>query len=791
MSAVGSNIPHDSAVTHVTGQSTFIDDIVPARNELYVDFVGSHVAHGKVTSIDLSEAHRIAGVVRLFTADDVPGHNEFGPIIKDELLLVPVGGTVTYVGAPVVLIAADSRAALRAARKAVKVSIEPLAPIFSIDDAISAGSFIGPERRIERGEVETAIRGAPHVIEGTLEMGGQEHFYLESQAARAEPGEGGSIVVQSSTQHPSEVQSIVAKVCGVGFNRVIVQCKRMGGAFGGKETQAAQPAAMAAMIATLLKRPARVVYGKDDDMRFTGKRHPFKIIYRAAFDNTGLLLAYDARLFSNGGCSCDLSPSVLERALLHSDNAYFIPHFRVVGRVCKTNLPSNTAFRGFGGPQGIAGVENVMEEIAQTLKIDATEVRHRNLYRDDLGQTTPYGQIVGNNVLPRLMDELRDSSEYNHRRREIDRFNATSRTHVRGLSMSLVKFGISFTKRTLNQANALVNIYTDGTVMVSTGGTEMGQGLHTRVRQIVADDLGIDYEQVVVGTTSTEKNNNTSPTAASSGTDLNGAAAAEACRALRERLAQFVAPLLAKADDGLTASPEHIQFENNEVFDTRHPQRRMTWKNLICRAYIERVNLGERGFYITPGVDFNRETGRGHPFLYFTNGAAVTEVLIDRFTGEMRVTRVDLLMDAGVPINPGIDRGQIVGGFIQGMGWCTIEELKYSDKGHLLSYSPTTYKVPAMCDVPEVFNVSLMHNPDNAISIKRSKALGEPPLVLGLSAWTAVKNALSYRSGEQVARLKLPATGEEILMTLTSYDAPVTPGRVTPMLRAVSSASQS
>jgi len=769
MPAVGTDFPHDSAVTHVTGRSTFIDDISPARDELFVDYVPSPVAHGKLVSIDTQAASQIPGVVRIFTSADVPGHNEFGPIIKDELLLVPVGAVATYIGAPVVLIAAESRAALRAARKAVTLKFEPLPPIFSIDEAIKANQFIGLERTIERGDVDAAFSSAPHTLQGTLDIGGQEHFYLESQAARAEPGESGQLFVQSSTQHPTEVQSIVAEVCGVPFNHVIVQCKRMGGGFGGKETQAAQPAAMAAMVATLLKRPARVVYGKDDDMRFTGKRHPFKIVYRAAFDPAGTILAYDARLYSNGGCTCDLSPSILERAMLHSDNAYYIPHFRVVGRVCRTNLPSNTAFRGFGGPQGVVGIENVMEEIAQTLKLDALTVRARNLYQSGLGQTTPYGQIVGNNVLGRLVEDLRESSHYNHRRADIDAFNARSRSHLRGLSMSLVKFGISFTKRTLNQANALVNIYTDGSVMVSHGGTEMGQGVHTRVRQIVADELGVGYDRVIVGATRTDKNHNTSPTAASSGTDLNGAAAADACAKLRERLANFAAPILAKADDGLVSSPAHICFLNNEVFDARHPERRMKWNDLICRAYIERINLGERGFYITPGVDFNRDTGKGHPFLYYTNGAAVSEVLIDRFTGETRVTRVDLLMDAGVPINPGLDRGQIVGGFIQGMGWVTTEELKYSPAGNLLSYSPTTYKIPAVSDTPDVFNVSLLHNPDNVVSIKRSKALGEPPLLLGISVWTAVKNALSYASQNDVAKLSLPATGEEILMFLTRH----------------------
>jgi xanthine dehydrogenase large subunit len=765
MASVGQNIPHDSALGHVTGESIFLDDVPPARGELLVDFVGSPVAHGRVKSIDLSAAKSIPGVVTLLTHKDIPGHNLFGPIIKDEHLLVDE--TAMYIGDPIVLIGAESRAAIDAAKTAIKIEVEPLPPIFSIDDAIAAGQFIGPKRVIERGDAAGALAAAQHSLEGMLHIGGQEHFYLESQVAIAYPGEFGQITVHSSTQHPTETQQLVAEILGIPFNRVVVVCKRMGGAFGGKETQAAQPAAMAALVAAKTRRPARVVYNKDDDMRVTGKRHPFQGRYKVGFDSDGRITALHLDLFSNGGCTADLSPSVLERAMLHSDNAYFLPNVRITGRVCRTNLPSNTAFRGFGGPQGVANIENIIEEIALRLGKDPLDVRQLNCYGIDERNTTPYGQIVRNNTLPRLFAQLRESSEYDRRRREIAQFNNASRTHLRGLSMTAVKFGISFTKKTLNQANALVNVYTDGTVMVSTGGTEMGQGVNTRVRQIVADELGVSYEAVIVAPTSTDKNNNTSPTAASSGTDLNGAAAVDACRGIRQRLADFAATVLNVADEGLAPSPEHVVFEDGVVYDSRKPDWRMTFVQLVCRAYLERINLGERGFYATPGVDFNRETGKGHPFLYYTNGVAASEVLIDRFTGEMRVTRVDLLMDAGQCINPGIDRGQITGGFIQGMGWVTTEELKYSDAGELLSHSPTTYKIPNISDVPEVFNISLLDNPDNTVSLRRSKALGEPPLLLGVSVWTAVKQALSFvtRDGD-LPRLSLPATGETILLAM-------------------------
>ncbi len=769
MPSVGQNIPHDSAPQHATGAALFVDDIPPVHDEVLVDFLGSPVAHGRIKSVDLSEARKVPGVVALFTHRDVTGHNRIGPVIKDEHLLVE--DVADFLGDPVVLIAAESRRAIRQARKLIGIDAEPLMPIFSIDDAVAADSFIGPPRTIARGDADAALASAEHVLEGVFECGGQEHFYLESQAAIAYPGEAGTMTVHSSTQHPSEVQSLVAEVIGVPFNHVTVVCKRMGGAFGGKETQAAQPAAMAALVAHLLKRPARVVYNKDDDMRFTGKRHPFTSRWRVGFARDGTITALVVDHLSNGGCSADLSMAVLERAMLHTDNAYHLPHVRITGRVCRTNLPSNTAFRGFGGPQGVACVENAIESVAQFLGMDSLEVRRRNCYGVGERHETPYGQLVQDNTLPEIFDRLPRACDYERRRAQIDAFNRTSRTHLRGLAITPVKFGISFTKKTLNQANALVNVYLDGTVIVSTGATEMGQGVHTRVRQIVADELGVPYESVITGTTSTDKNNNTSPTAASSGTDLNGAAAADACSRLRARLAEFCANhVFANLESGLTPSPADVVFEDGFVWDRRTPQHRMTFEQVVCRAYLERVNLGERGFYATPGVDFNRDTGKGHPFLYFTNGAACSEVLIDRFTGEMKVARVDLLMDVGLPINPGIDRGQVTGGFIQGMGWVTTEELRYGDTGELLSHSPTTYKIPSAGDLPPVFNVEFLEHDRSTVSLRRSKAVGEPPLLLGISVWAAAKNALSYASGDQLPDLKIPATGEQILMLLTQYE---------------------
>jgi xanthine dehydrogenase large subunit len=860
MSVVGKDIAHESGLSHATGESLFLDDIRLA-GELFAAIVPCPVARGRLKSLDVAAARAVPGVAAVLVAADVGKHNLFGPVVKDEALIV--SDEAAFLGQPLALIAARDAAALDAARKAINAQVEPLSPIFSIDEAIAANSYFGKPRHMARGDIDAGFAEADETIEGALEIGGQEHFYLESQIAIAVPGERDAMTVHSSTQHPSEVQAMVAEVLDVSFNHVNCICVRMGGGFGGKETQAAQPAMYAALLAKATKRPVRFAYDKDDDMRFTGKRHPFKTWYRAGFKRDGRLTAFDLKLFANGGCSTDLSFAVLERAMLHSDNAYYLPNVRFEGRVCKTNLPSNTAFRGFGGPQGVAGIEHVLQAIAVKFKMDALDVRRANVYGETERNVTPYGQHVtlsntadsspktvwtqirqreatwralesGNvaasasgsgggaevvhpslereegmkeqdtlthagwraavpaadpvlsvsaerhgvtpskesngfahgNTLPHLIDLLRSECNYDVRRREIGVFNAKSKTLLRGLALSAVKFGISFTRRTLNQANALVNIYTDGSVLVTTGATEMGQGVHTRVRQVVADALGVKYERVRIGATQTDKNNNTSPTAASSGTDLNGAAAMDACGRLRGRLAEVAATMLADPSLALAAEPSSIEFADGTVFDRRSPDRATTFEAVVARAYEQRVSLGERGHYATPGVDFNRDTGKGTPFLYFTNGVACAEVSIDRFTGELKNERVDLIMDVGVPLNPGIDRGQVIGGFVQGMGWCTTEELVYKSDGTLLSHSPTTYKIPNVSDLPPIFNVRFLDNPYNVVSIHRSKAVGEPPLLLGLSVWLAAKDAISYVSPDGATALALPATGERILMAM-------------------------
>lgn len=762
MPAVGQNIPHESAAGHVTGRSLFVDDLPPAFGEVFVDFAGCPLPHGRIRSIDVAAARATPGIVGAFTAADVPGHNDYGPIVPDDRVLA--SETVRFAGEPVVLLVGESRAALAAAKRLVQLDVQPLPAILSLDAGLAAGSFLGSPRTIECGDVYAAMAAAEHRLRGELRIGGQEHFYFETQAAIALPEEGGCLTIHSSTQHPSEVQAVVAEVCGLPLNRVTCICRRMGGGFGGKETQAAHTAALAALAAMLTQRPARAVLNRDDDMALTGKRHPFLSKYEAGFTSDGRLTALIVEHFADGGCSTDLSPAVLERAMLHTDNAYFLPNARITGRVCRTNFPSNTAFRGFGGPQGVALIENVLEDIAHTLGLDAAEVRRRNCYGGPGRQATPYGQTVRNNTLPAIIERLCESSDYDRRRTEISAANVSDRSFLHGLALTTVKFGISFTNRTLNQANALVHIQRDGSVLVSTGATEMGQGVYTRLRQLVADELGIGFDQVRVGPTSTDKNHNTSPTAASASTDLNGAAALDACGRLKRRLAEFVATRMG-------AAAGEIEFAAGEAFVRAASGNRVAWRELVNQAYLERVNLGERGFYATPGIDFNRESGQGSPFLYYTSGAAVSEVRIDRLTGELRVVRADVLIDAGMPINPGIDRGQIVGGFVQGMGWVTTEELKYDAQGQLLSHSPTTYKIPNISDLPADFRVDFFPNAASDVSLKRSKALGEPPLLLGISVWAAVKNGLGYASPNRPPRLNLPATPEEILLRLPAIGA--------------------
>ena len=763
--AVGRTIPHDSAIGHVTGAAPYIEDLPRRNDELFVGFVGSPIAAGNIKTIDVDAAKELAGVACVMTYTDVGAHNIFGPLICDEPFLA--ADTLMYIGQPVVVIAAESAEILQQAKSLVKIETTPQEPVFAIEDAMKKHNYIGPRRQIKRGSAEKSIAQSVHQLSGVFKVGGQEQFYLESQAAIAYPGEQDQLIIHSSTQNTTEVQTMVAEVLGLSQHQVVCICKRMGGAFGGKETQAVIPALMVALVAQRTGRAARIVYDKDTDMAVTGKRHPYRCEWQVGFDAEGEIGGMKVDFYSDGGAAADLSTSVMERTLLHAENAYYIEDIELNGQVCRTNYPPNTAFRGFGGPQGLACMENIIERVSEFLKIDSLDVRLKNAYGQSDRNVTPYGQLFTGNHLAEIMTTLAQTSEYKKRREEITVKNASDPMWLRGISMVPVKFGISFTTKFLNQANALVNVYTDGTVQVSTGGTEMGQGLNTKIRQLVADEFGIAYPNVIVMQTSTEKNNNTSPTAASAGTDLNGAAAVNACRKIKDRLARFAAELFASPDDGLIPSPDHVVFENGVVRDARQHDSGMDFGDLTDRARRERVDLGARGFYKTPGVDFNRETGKGNPFLYFTQGAAVTEVKIDRFTGDLTVERAHVLMDIGKSINPGVDMGQITGGFIQGVGWATAECLMYDEAGKLLSHSPTTYKIPAITDVPIDFRCEMFPNEDNLHCVRRSKAVGEPPLLLGVAAWAAVKHALSFTDGDKDPNLKLPATGEEILRCMS------------------------
>ena len=764
--------PHDSAQTHVSGESIFVDDRPKQNGELLVGLLYSEVASGILKLIDVSEALKIDGIHGIYTHKDL-AHNIWGPIIADQPILVQ--DKISYVGEVIAVIAAEHNEAIEAAKKAIQIEITPLKPLFSINDSIEAESFISVPRTIQSGDVDKALSEAPHTLSGVFICNGQEHFYLESQAAIAYPKEHGQIELHSSSQHPTEGQHLVAEALGLGFHQVICIVKRMGGGFGGKESQAAPFGVYAALVAQETGRSARCAITKDDDMIMTGNRHPFQNHWTVGFDDQGRILALDVQLYSNGGAFADLSTAVMERAMMHSDNAYFIPNTRIVGRVCRTNLHPNTAFRGFGGPQGIGTIESLIEDIGQYLKKDAWEIRAINCYGIEERNIAPYGQLIENNTLPELFEQLYKKCDYQNRRQAIEQYNAQSLIDYRGLSVVPVKFGISFTARFLNQGNALVNLHTDGTVQVSTGGTEMGQGLNAKIRDVAASCFGIQPSSVIVTATSTEKNHNTSPTAASSGSDINCAAAEQACLKIVERLKNIAVQIFERKTP-LTPSEEYcldpnrdtsaIVFENENVFNIKDPGQSILFTELVKTCFFNRISLGEYAYHKTEGIHFDVEKGSGHPFLYYTNGICCSEVSIDRYTGELKVLRSDIIMDLGRPINEGIDYGQVCGAFVQGMGWVTTENLYYSNQGKLLSHSPTTYKIPNIQDVPRSFSMELLENDGNLVNVRRSKAVGEPPFVLGMSVWTAAKDALSYSKTAKLSEFTLPATNEENLRCL-------------------------
>ena len=773
--SVGKSVQHDSATGHVTGSSIFIDDRPKFKNEVYVGVIGSPVCAGAITKIDGSAALKVDGVYGVYSAKDVP-HNKWGTIVPEQPILA--FEKIGYIDEPVCLVACRDEETFNAVKKLVKIEATSITPILTIDDAIDKNSFLCTANPFVRGDIEGALKSATHTLKGAFECGGQEHFYMESQATVVYPLENGQLEVHSSSQHPTETQHVVAHSLGLDYSQVVCIVKRMGGGFGGKESQAAHFAAMAGLVAMKLNRPARLALTKDDDMMMTGKRHPFKNFYEVGFDDKGVITALKVLIFANGGAYVDLTPSILDRAMFHADGCYYLENCYIEGKAVRTNQHSNTAFRGFGGPQGNMTIESIIEDVACFLKVDAYEIRKRNLYGVKDRNITPYNQLVENNVLPELFEKLHTTSEYKKRNEEIKAFNKKSSGKLRGLSMTGAKFGIAFTTKFLNQGNALVNIHLDGTIQVSTGATEMGQGVNTKMQQIAATAFGIPHTQIVLMPTSTEKNHNTSPTAASSGADINGGAVLKACESLKQTLRWvFREQHSDKGYDGIKTMPavdpdadlSHIEFIDGNVIDTK-TSKSMSFKDLLKVTYLNQFSLAGYAFYKTPDLGFDKSTHQGRAFNYFTNGAAVSEVEIDEYTGELKVLRTDILMDLGRPINPGIDIGQVSGAFIQGMGWVTTENLFYNDAGKLLSHSPTTYKIPNIQDIPRVFNIELLENHTNTRNVMRSKAVGEPPLLLGSSVWTAVKNALSHRSGKTLPNITSPATNEVILMELNRYE---------------------
>jgi xanthine dehydrogenase large subunit len=759
----GAAQPHDSAHLHVTGAADYTDDIPAPRGTLHAAVGMSARAHARIKSLDLTKVRGAPGVVAVVTAQDVPGDNNVGTVKKDE----PIFATdrVEYVGQSMFAVAAKTvEQARRAARLAV-VEYEELPAHLDAVAALAAGSFVLPTERLARGDAAAALAAAPHRLRGEFRIGGQDQFYLEGHIALAVPKEGGDMLVYSSTQHPGEVQLVLAHALGTEAKDVVVECRRMGGGFGGKETQPALIACIAAIAAAKTGRAVKLRLDRDDDMVMTGKRHDYVVRYDVGFEPSGRIQGIEFEFASRCGFSADLSGPVNDRTMFHADNCYYLENVAITSHRCKTNTVSNTAFRGFGGPQGMMAIEYVIDEIARSLRKDPLEVRRANFYGIGSRDLTPYQMQVEDNIIDALVGELvlPANADYLARRKAVHAFNRESPVLKRGIALTPVKFGISFTATHFNQAGALVHVYSDGTVMLNHGGTEMGQGLFTKVAQVVAEELQIDLDRIKITASDTSKVPNASATAASSGTDLNGKAAQAAARTIKERLTQFAA-------EHFKVAPHEVVFRANRVHAGAET---LSFAELARLAWFSRVSLSATGFYRTPKIHYDRKTFSGRPFYYFAYGAAVSEVEIDTLTGEYRVRRVDILHDVGKSINPAIDLGQIEGGFIQGMGWLTTEELWWNEKGELKTHAPSTYKIPVCRDLPEAFNVKLYGAGCNQEdSIFRSKAVGEPPLMLAISVFHAIKDAVaSVCDYELSPRLNAPATAEEVLRAIEELRA--------------------
>jgi xanthine dehydrogenase large subunit len=752
---VGRAEAHDSAAKHVSGRAVYVDDIPERPGTLHVHVAISEKANARLAGLDLAPVRGAPGIVCAVSAADIPGINDCSPVHGDDPVFAE--DVVEYAGQAIFAVAAETIEEARAAAALAVVEYEELPAILTIDAALAADADLLPAYAMRLGEPEAALAAAPRRIAGRLEIGGQDHFYLEGQVAYAVPGEDDEMLVYSSTQHPSEVQHNVAKVLGVPDHAVTVEVRRMGGAFGGKESQPALFAAIAALVARKTGRPAKVRPDRDDDMVITGKRHEFRIDYELGFDDNGRIEAARFDHSVRCGYSADLSGAVADRAMFHADNAYSLRNAAIRSRRLKTNTVSNTAFRGFGGPQGMMGIERAIDEIAFALGRDPLDVRKANFYPAEGGALTPYHMEVTDSVIAEIVEELEAASDYRARRAGIRRWNAASPVLKRGIALTPVKFGISFTTTHLNQAGALVHVYKDGSVQLNHGGTEMGQGVYVKVGQVVAEEFQIDLDKVKITATTTTKVPNTSATAASSGSDLNGMAARQAAGAIKQRLIAFAAETWRVPEDRIVFLPNRVRIGNDEI----------AFSELVARAYLARVSLSATGFYATPEIHYDREAARGRPFYYFAYGAAVSEVAIDTLTGESRVLAVDLLHDVGRSLNPAVDMGQIEGGFIQGMGWLTSEELWWDGAGHLKTHAPSTYKIPTAGDRPEMRMAIWEKGMNRSPTVHRSKAVGEPPLMLAISVFSALTDAVAA-AGDYRAfpPLDVPATPERILMAV-------------------------
>lgn len=744
---------HDSAVKHVSGAALYVDDAIDSGCK-HIALGGSTIAHGTVLSIDLSDVKSADGVIDVITVDDIPGHVDIGPVYKGDPLLT--SDQISFYGQSIFAVLAESQVQARRAVKLAKIEYQQQAPILELSEAIEKEFYVRPPHRMQRGSVLQEMAASAHKLSGSVSVGGQEHFYLEGQVAAASVDEDGGVHVLSSNQNPTEAQKLVAEVLGLAMKDVLLETRRLGGGFGGKETHANACCCFAALFA--LRNDCKTVcrLSRRDDMIMTGKRHEFINDYEVAFDNKGSIHAVHYRLAGNCGHSPDLSDAIVDRAMFHSDNAYYYPNVLIDGLRCKTHTVSNTAFRGFGGPQGMLAAETVIDEIAFALDKDPLDIRQQNFYSENGADLTPYFQEVTHFTVPGMVKELEESSDYRSRRHAIREFNKSSAIVKKGIALTPVKFGISFTATHLNQAGALLHLYTDGTVHLNHGGTEMGQGLFIKVAQVVSNELGVPVSDIKISATRTDKVPNTSATAASSGSDLNGMAALIAARKIKQRLLDHIVETTGCEAAAVTFSENGVEVANDVA---------MTWAELANSAWIARVSLSATGFYKTPEIYYDRDKAKGRPFLYYANGAAVSEVIIDTLTGESKILRTDIIHDVGNSINSAIDIGQIEGGFIQGVGWLTTEELKWNADGRMLSDGPATYKIPAIGDTPHEFNVKLLTDcPNPAPTVMRSKAVGEPPLMLALSVWCAIRDAVAA-AGEyrKFPPLNAPATAEEIL----------------------------